>query len=259
MQAIWVTGAASGIGAAVVAMLRARGVKTIGVDRHWPGATRENSETRNCDLSDIAAVRALADTWRHEAPAGLVNCAGLSDTAPTRTVFAVNLLAPRLLGEALLALGGPASIVQVASGVAANWRLDAALLIELARLPDAALIDRAEALVGATLPAYTLSKQLLCAHATDLSARGNPLAIRVNTLLPGPVDTPLLADFRTSMGQAALDWTEAAAGRFGTAREIAAAIGFLLSAEASWISGADLQVDGGLRAIATLSPPAARA
>ena len=252
-MAIWVTGAASGIGAALVALLRERGLQAIGIDRVWTDG--DNEDRRTCDLSDLAAVACLAAEWSAQPPTALVNCAGVSDAAPPEMLLSVNFLAPRLLCDALFAHERPAAIVHVASGVAANWRSDAANLLDLVAQPDVALLDRAMAMITPMRPAYTISKELLCAHATALAARGNPLGIRVNAALPGPVDTPLIPQFRATMGEAALEWSRAKAGRFGTAREIACAIAFLLSDEASWISGAELQIDGGLRALATISPP----
>jgi 3-oxoacyl-[acyl-carrier protein] reductase len=67
--------------------------------------------------------------------------------------------------------------------------------------------------------------------------------IRVNAVSPGWVDTPLMADYDESLVQAAIDAT--ALGRIATPEDIAKSICFLLSDDASHISGTSLTVDGG--------------
>jgi NAD(P)-dependent dehydrogenase (short-subunit alcohol dehydrogenase family) len=68
----------------------------------------------------------------------------------------------------------------------------------------------------------------------------------VNTVLPGVIDTPLFRSQLTrpdEMGEIA---ATVPAGRIGCAREVASAVAFLLSDDASYITGAQLVVDGGL-------------
>lgn len=77
--------------------------------------------------------------------------------------------------------------------------------------------------------------------AAELGARG----IRVNSVSPGYIDTPALRSELPAAAQAALPG-EIVAGRIGAAEEVAAAVAFLASSEASYITGQDLLVDGGL-------------
>lgn len=70
---------------------------------------------------------------------------------------------------------------------------------------------------------------------------------------PGPVETPILADFRSSMGADRIAAAEALTGRHGRPEEIAQAIFFLLSPRASWVNGVDLKVDGGFHALRALA------
>lgn len=70
----------------------------------------------------------------------------------------------------------------------------------------------------------------------------------MNCVSPGPVDTPILADFKASLGQASVDRSIAMTGRAGTPSDIAPAIVFLLTQASSWVVGSELIVDGGLMA-----------
>jgi len=82
--------------------------------------------------------------------------------------------------------------------------------------------------------------------ALECAAAGN--GVRANTIYPGNVDTPFFAPVRDDpvLLQAAL--ARIPLGRLGTSEEIAAAILFLASDESSFMTGADLVVDGGYTA-----------
>jgi len=102
-------------------------------------------------------------------------------------------------------------------------------------------------------PAYCASKgavvMLAKALALDYATRG----IRVNALCPGIIDTPMLRGFADAMPDPQAAWSVYAAaqpmGRLGTAEECAAAALWLVSAEASFVTGVALPVDGGFTAM----------
>src|SRR5262249_58695019 len=72
------------------------------------------------------------------------------------------------------------------------------------------------------------------------------MGIRINAVLPGPVETPILADFEESMGKDNLDGVKDLLGRHAAPADIADAILFLASDAARWINGHALVVDGGI-------------
>ncbi len=106
------------------------------------------------------------------------------------------------------------------------------------------------ATLGAATPqiAYTASKGAVLAMTREIAVIYARQGIRVNALSPGPVRTALLEKFLSTEEKRRRRLVHIPIGRFGEAREIAAAALFLASDESSYITGADLRVDGGITA-----------
>jgi NAD(P)-dependent dehydrogenase (short-subunit alcohol dehydrogenase family) len=93
---------------------------------------------------------------------------------------------------------------------------------------------------------YASSKAALGAALKSCSQEAAAFGVRVNAILPGVIDTPLLRSQLDDVGQMDEISRMIPAQRIGQASEVAAAAAFLLSDEASYITGAELVVDGGL-------------
>ncbi len=100
---------------------------------------------------------------------------------------------------------------------------------------------------GSRIPAYDASKAGLIALSRHTAIEGARRGIRANVVAPGLIDTPI--GRRASADRPSRDRTPIPFGRQGTAWEVAAAVIFLLSAEAGYITGQTLAVDGGLSLI----------
>ena len=248
-KTILVTGVSSGIGARTAELAAQMGADVIGVDLRKP-ATAVGAFIE-ANLSSQDGVEALVARLPGRIDA-LANVAGVSGNTGAAKTLAINFYGLRALTEALaprLREGG--AVVNVASIAGFGWRANLQRARDLAGVqgfPDVAGVVR-EFGIGDEV-GYPVSKEALllwtfrAAHLPLFRARG----IRVNAVSPGPVETPILQQFRSVLGDARVDSDIARVGRAGTAPDIAPAILFLCSDGARWINGVNLPVDGGLEA-----------
>lgn len=239
-----VTGAASGIGHAVTDLLVKGGAKVTSLDRNQPTAAVERHLPVDlADPSSIdAAVGELGGGWD-----ALINVAGIPGTAPSELVFKVDFLGLRHLTESMFdSLEPGGAIVNVSSTAGFNWaqRLPAIRELLSADTFESGLQwFRDHPQEGNT---YNFAKECVTVYTMAMATGLVELNLRMNAVLPGPVETPILPDFEESMGKDTLDGVKFLLGRHATPEDIAGPILFLVSPESGWINGHQMVVDGGI-------------
>jgi NAD(P)-dependent dehydrogenase (short-subunit alcohol dehydrogenase family) len=245
-KAVLVTGAATGIGRATAELLGASGARVFGIgldaeaghdlarraeERDQAILFREADVTREPDVRAAVAAM-LAAFGRID---GVVNSAGINQT-DTR----------------LEAMSDDVWDLTIAVNLTAIFRVCRATLPELRRAGGGSVVNIASVHALATVPgvpAYAaskggvlaLSKQIALDYAVDF--------IRVNALIVGSVDTRMTRSVLDASGGAeklGLSFERNVIARIAKPEEIAAAIAFLLSDDASFVTGSGLVVDGGM-------------
>lgn len=250
-----ITGAASGIGRATAARLLGGGWSIIGLDRNPAPPGLEAAEWLLCDLSAPdqveAAIESLKRRFGPDRPdklQSLVLNAAIAGIGDIERVLQVNFIAARRMMRMLSpVVGDGGSVILVSSGAGWRWLDEKKALLAVVREPDdAKALALAASLCDSPAQAYNRSKELLCALAAHDCLAHWGRRVRLNSVSPGNVDTPLIADFTASMGESAMGFARDTVGGDGKPEEIASVIGFLCSEAAGWINGADIKVDGGL-------------
>ncbi|WP_400163338.1 SDR family NAD(P)-dependent oxidoreductase [Brevibacillus sp. TJ4] len=244
-QISWVTGAAGGIGRAISEKLVEQGSHLIISDLHADGLQRLAEQLSTSGLEVLALPLDVSDPYavaegsqyikRHFGTLHhLINNAGISPKAANgpipfqdisleewNRVIAVNLTGPFLCSKAALEMmveNGTGSIVNICSQAARTHS-------------------------PVTSAHYAASKSGLLGLSRKLAGEYGPSGIRVNVVIPGRIDTPMTQSVDEELSrQAAL---RTPLRRIGQPHEVANAVAFLVSDQASYINGAVLDVNGG--------------
>lgn len=241
-ESILITGGTTGIGLATAQLLQAEGARvivtgrnpeTLAAARTALGSTAIVLSSDSASLTDAQTLG--AQVGKHVAKLdGIFLNAGIARFAPIEAVtpqlfdemFGVNVRGLYFQLQSLLpVLANPSAVV-----------LNASLSAEIA-MPNTSI--------------YAATKAAVVALGRNLAIELAPRGIRLITINPGPVNTPIFGKFGlpadTVKGFVEQTTAKSPAKRFGTADEIAKLVRFLLSADSSYILGTEIRIDGGYR------------
>ncbi len=234
------TGASRGIGHATVKVFAMAGWRILSCSRQafsdkcpWPSGADDHVQIDLADPEDT--MRGIAEIKKRLEKEGgklhaLVNNAGISPKGPNNArlgaattsfndwgkVFQVNFFAPIMLARGLL------DELTTAKGAIVNVTSIAGV--------------RVHPFAGA---AYATSKAALASLTREMAADFGPLGIRVNAISPGEIDTSILSPGTGKIVE------KLPLQRLGTTEEVARAIHFLCSDASSYVTGAELHINGG--------------
>lgn len=235
-KTILVTGAASGMGKATTLACAKMGAKVVAADYNAEGLANSLKELEG--EGHLSFVLNLADegTWADllaNAPAldGVANCAGIANMNPFMfvsreefdRVFNINFFGPVLLTKGLIKakkLNKGGSVVFVSS-------VDGPRVVHIGN------------------SVYSAAKNALVGVARNMAVDLAAKKIRVNCILPGTTDTPLIRTANVTEESLAEVAKTFPLKRFGTPEDMAYGIIYLLSDASSFVTGTELTIDGG--------------
>jgi len=235
-KTILVTGASSGIGKAIAIECSKMGAKVV-----ITGRNEQRLQETYEQLEGAQPAYIVADLTKKEdietlinqigSLNGLVNCAGLTITKPFKflqeediqEVMTVNFNAPLLLTQLLIKkkkLQKISSIVFISS-----------------------ISGTKVSLIGNSI--YSASKGAINGICKGLALELAPQQIRVNTVVPGMVETNIVSGGEIAEEQLEIDRQKYPLKRYGKPEEVAYAVVYLLSGASGWVTGSNLLIDGG--------------
>jgi NAD(P)-dependent dehydrogenase (short-subunit alcohol dehydrogenase family) len=237
-----ITGAATGIGAAIATAAGAAGYRVGVIDVADPVGFAGSVTVFRASVADDSAIDAIFDEFG--TPDVVVNNAGIVrfgplvdlDVVDWRAVLEVNLTGTFLVARAAarrwIAAGRPGTIVNLTSinGVAA----------------------------GPNAGAYGASKAAVALLTSQMALEWGEHGIRVNSVAPGLIDAGMSAPIYADLATREARESKVPLGRLGTSRDVADMVLFLASDQAAYVTGQNMVVDGGVTGsvIAHLPRPA---
>jgi NAD(P)-dependent dehydrogenase (short-subunit alcohol dehydrogenase family) len=242
-----ITGCFSGMGEATAKLLLSLGAEVHGLD--YKECKLGLASFNNVDLRDPVSIEAAVAKIGGKVDA-LFNCAGLPQTFPALDVMKVNFAGTRHLTECILPLMSSGScIASISSNGGLGWSRRVPVLMQAIGLKGFdAFMKWCEENPETVREGYSLSKELVIAWTMLLSQSLIKQGIRINCTMPGPTQTPMMAQFELASKASTLEAAAQPINRRSTPDEQAGPLVFLNSDAATYVNGLCFYVDGGFMA-----------
>lgn len=238
-----VTGCFSGMGHATAQLLLDIGAEVHGLD--YKECTLPLASFTSTDLRDPASIdAAVSKIGKVDA---LFNCAGLPQTFPAVDVMKVNFIGTRYLTHKVVAqmeAGGAVASISSTAGLGWSRRIPTTMELISTDSWDAS-VKWVESHLDVVAEGYAFSKEAIIVWTMFEAAHLIKRGIRLNCILPGPTQTPMMAAFESATDAAVLDAAAQPINRRATPEEQAGPLVFLNCDAASYVNGVVLPVDGG--------------
>ena len=249
-----VTGATGGMGRAIAGKLAEQGFSLLLADldatalERCAGGLDGPVKMVAADIAEPNFCERLLDELPGKIGA-LVHCAGLSPSMATgERILEVNFHATRRLIDALLPRMAPGSCAVLISSMAPHIARSPEMDAAVEALVDGGESDAVQRFASSPQGAYPLSKGAVTALVARQAAAFGALGARIVSLSPGSIDTPMGRTEQSAGPAIDAMLQRTPLGRMGTPEEIADVAAFLCSEKASYITGCDIRVDGGILA-----------
>lgn len=234
-----ITGGASGIGASLAKLFTAEGATVIAADINQDAlneiSTHENIHGMKLDVTSEENWQTLVNNVEKQFGKIdiLINNAGVSSEKSIQQIDYKDW-------ELLSKINGFGTLLGLKYIIPIMEKYKTGSIVNLSSVT---------AQVGMGLNSYTASKGSVRAITKAAAAEFGRKGVRVNAVFPGVIETPMTANLESSADQLKQINAMTPLGRLGKPEEVANAILFLASDEASYITGAELVIDGGYSAM----------
>ncbi len=239
-----VTGCFSGMGYATAQLLLDIGAEVHGLD--YKECTLPLASFTSTDLRDPASIDAAVAKIGGKIDA-LFNCAGLPQTFPPVDVMKVNFIGTRYLTHKVIEHmepGGAIASISSTAGLGWSRRIPTSMELIATKTWDES-VKWVESHLDIVAEGYAFSKEVIIVWTQFEAAHLIKRGIRLNCILPGPTQTPMMAAFESATDAAVLDAAAQPINRRAQPEEQAGPLVFLNCDAASYVNGVVLPVDGG--------------
>jgi len=242
-----ISGCFSGMGEATARLLLELGAEVHGLD--YKDCKLPLASFTNVDLRDPASIETAVAKIGGKVDA-LFNCAGLPQTFPPVDVMKVNFVGTRHLTNQVAArMSSGGAIASISSTAGVGWQMRMPKSLELLKhesFQDA--VKWCEDNLETVREGYSFSKEVINIWTMMSSFHLIKRGIRINCIMPGPTQTPMMSAFESATPISVIDAAMQPINRRSTPEEQAGPLVFLNSDWASYVNGVVFPVDGGFMA-----------